>query len=359
MLASALREGGRAVLAKTTGSEPCLVLPDGSVERIARRGPPSILEQKRLVHRGARLGVDALVAEVMSIHAENHLVEGRRILIPHLVLVTNLRVDHTAAGAGSPDEVAALLALGVPAGATVLVPEAECLASLRAPVERAGGRVIAVPAGTAASVLEGSTTSPFRFGENADLVVAAGRALGLDDPTLARGVERARHDVGALRVWRVPGDGGSPPAYLVSAFAANDPDSSLRAYDRVVAALHDPAGPHLGLLCLRADRGDRTVQWADALRAGALDRCRRVFVTGRHAAALERRVRRAGPRPGAGRPPPIEVLRPSSAPALTRFLVSGLEGTGGIVLGLGNLVGTGETLVAHWSRIGDALPHGR
>ena len=124
-LAAVLGEDGRAVLAKTTGSEAAYLLPDGTVHEIRRLGPPSIIEQRRLLHRGARMGVDAVVAEVMSVHPENHRVEARRILQPQMVLVTNFRVDHIEAQGRTRREVASVLSLDVPPGAEVLVPEEE------------------------------------------------------------------------------------------------------------------------------------------------------------------------------------------------------------------------------------------
>src|SRR5437660_10097702 len=48
LIAAGLRAGGRQVLAKVTGSEPCLILPNGSEEIWPRRGPASVGEQKRL-----------------------------------------------------------------------------------------------------------------------------------------------------------------------------------------------------------------------------------------------------------------------------------------------------------------------
>jgi hypothetical protein len=218
--------------------------------------------------------------------------------------------------------------------------------------------VVAVPAGAAAPVLEGSSAPVLGFAENADLVIAAGRALGLDDGALRRGVERARHDLGALRIWKVPTAGGRAPAYLVSAFAANDPESTVRAWERVGETLRDVEGPRVGLLSLRADRADRTLQWADALAAGLPPGIRRLFVTGLHATALERRVRRMRRRGGMAGPPALQALGPTSAPGLTRLLLSCLEGSGGIVLGFGNIAGTGEELVEHWSRTGVAVLHG-
>ncbi|MGD8869549.1 MAG: Mur ligase family protein, partial [Gemmatimonadales bacterium] len=157
-LAAVLRESGRRVLAKTTGSEAALILPDGSEQQIRRRGLPSIIEQKDVVRLAAHLRVDAAVVEVMSIHPENHLVETHRILQPDLVLVTNFRVDHTAAVGETREAVAAALALDVPPGARAFVPQSESVPAFRAAVEAAGGGVvIEVPAGTAAALPGGGS----------------------------------------------------------------------------------------------------------------------------------------------------------------------------------------------------------
>ena len=366
LLASVLREDGRTVLAKTTGSEPCLVLPNGSVERIRRRGPASILEQKALLHRAARLGADAVVAEVMSIHAENHVVEGRRILVPHMVLATNFLVDHTDAQGDTQEDVGSVLALAVPRGSTVLVPEGTCPASFRSAVSGAGATLVEVGAGTGPRAHPDPT-----FSENLDLVVEAARRLGVGDDAILRGIAAARHDVGALGVWRVPASpeprGAAPNrVHLVSAFAANDPGSTMRVYDEVMARLGPlrdtaPGGPRprcVGLLSLRSDRGDRTLQWADALAAGLLERFDALLVTGLHAGALERRVQRVqGVRPAAG-PARIRVLRPASAESLTRTALAEVGPQGGVVFGFGNIGGPGVELVEHWSRTGEAVAHG-
>jgi hypothetical protein len=327
----------------------------------------------------------------MSIHAENHLVESRRILVPHVVLVTNFRVDHTEAAGDTPEDVAALLALDVPEGAAVLLPEVEALPSFQAAVEgvapgRPGDlertRVVEVTSGTAAPLFSEPADRLDAFDENLDLVVAATRFLGLDDATIRRGVERARHDVGALRIWKVasapgassagdarsrPGEPG--PAYLVNAFAANDPASTMEIHGRVMAALTSGPGaprggtdegvpPCVGLLSLRADRGDRTLQWADALGSGLLERFDVLLVTGLHAAALERRVRAVARRTGRALEGDVRVVPRASAPELTRRAVSELGAPGGVVFGFGNIGGVGRELVEHWSRTGEAVAHG-
>ncbi|NIN72575.1 MAG: poly-gamma-glutamate synthase PgsB, partial [Gemmatimonadetes bacterium] len=159
LLASVLRASGKRVLAKTTGSEPVLILPDGAERKIRRRGRPSIIEQKHVVRLAAQLGVDAAVVEVMSIHPENHLVEGQQLLKPDLVIATNFRVDHSAALGETRESVAAALALDVPPGARAFVPQRECLPAFRAALRERGGELIEVPPGGASQYFG-------RFGAN-------------------------------------------------------------------------------------------------------------------------------------------------------------------------------------------------
>jgi len=343
MLASVLRESGRRVLAKTTGAEAALILPDGSEREIRRRGRPSIIEQKHVIRVGAELGVDAAVIEVMSIHPENHLVETRQLLKPDLVLATNFRVDHTAALGETREAVAAVLGLDIPQGTRAFVPQHECLPVFRAAVQARVGELIEVPPGTAGPLLDGGSTSEVcRFTENLDLVCAAARSLGIDDRTIRAGIQRTRPDIGTLAIWRYQPAGSASVCFLVNAFAANDPESTLLVHNRLMAALGASPERCVGLMNLRRDRGDRTLQWVGALRAGFLNRFSRLYVLGLHAAALKRRTKRFddGTR--------IEVLRENRPAAITQTVLSGIRDAGGIVFGFGNIGGAGEALVSHW-----------
>ncbi|MBE0461631.1 MAG: poly-gamma-glutamate synthase PgsB, partial [Candidatus Aminicenantes bacterium] len=94
LIASVLREAGFSVLAKTTGSIPVIILPNGQEKEIKRRGVPSILEDKKILKAGAKLGVQVLVSELMGIHPERVHVESTRMLRPHIIVITNVRLDH-------------------------------------------------------------------------------------------------------------------------------------------------------------------------------------------------------------------------------------------------------------------------
>jgi poly-gamma-glutamate synthase PgsB/CapB len=354
-LAAVLSESGRKVLAKTTGSEAAYLLPDGTVQEIHRVGAPSIIEQKHLLRRGAKLGVDVVLAEVMSVRQENHQVEIHGILRPHVVLVTNFRVDHVEAQGKTREEVASVLALDVPPGARVLVPAGELEETFRERVREVGAELEMVPEGEAilpARCLPSGGTG--EFGPNLDLVWAAARSLGVSEDSIRDGICKAQDDVGALRSWRFAPEGADGSWILVNAFAANDPDSTLGIYDRITTAEDLPPELCTGLLSLRSDRGDRSLQWADTLEAGGLSRFRTLFVFGLHGPALRHRLRH---HPHAGR---IRLLPPGPPEEVMECILAGdapLSGTRPrLLFGFGNMFGLGRELVRHWRKVGE--PHG-
>src|SRR6266568_5314244 len=94
LIAAGLRAGGRKVLAKTTGSEPRLILPDGSETTWARRGPAAVREQTRLFAKASRLGVDTVVAECMAIRPEFIWASEEHLVQATTAVITNVRPDH-------------------------------------------------------------------------------------------------------------------------------------------------------------------------------------------------------------------------------------------------------------------------
>jgi hypothetical protein len=223
------------------------------------------------------------------------------------------------------------------------------LPAFRASVAARGGEVVEVPAGTA-SALVGDVpgTKLVRFAENLDLVCAAARALGIDDRAVRAGVQRSRGDIGSLRIWRYRPD-ESEPCFLVNAFAANDPESTALVHDGVMAALDLGPDHCVGLLNLRPDRGDRTLQWVSALRQGFSKRFARLYVIGLHARAVERRLRRFK------HPAPVEVIEFKDPVETTQTVLARVREVGGVAFGFGNIAGPGEALIAHWDAVGEPI----
>jgi len=344
LLASILREDGRSVLAKTTGSQAMILLPDGSQCELDRSTSPSILEQIPLVRKAARLKSDCLVAEVMSIHPENHYVECRHILQPHIVAVTNVRRDHTEAMGETEDQIASVLSLDICPQSTVFLPAAEDRESFRAEAQRCGARLMTVAEGASADLLEAAPgLADIEFRDNLDLVHAIASHLGVGHRTIIDGIRNARYDLGMLRIWRYRPDGGSRTCYLVNAFAANDPDSTLRVLSRAGTLLKGDAAGTIGILNLRADRMPRTVQWIGALNSGALGRFARLYVTGPAAGLIRRRV------------PGVQVLKAAAPEEMTRIVCREAP-DGALIFGFGNVKGSGRLLIEYWNGIGE--PYG-
>ena len=134
----------------------------------------------------------------------------------------------------------------------------------------------------------------------------------------------------------------------MNAFAANDPESTLGIYDRMTAAeTLDPASC-VGLLSLRSDRGDRSLQWAEALEAGGLSRFRTLFLSGLHGPAVRHRLRH---HPHAER---IHLLHPGPPEEVMNEVLTGHGPS--LLFGFGNMAGLGRELVRHWRKVGE--PHG-
>jgi poly-gamma-glutamate synthase PgsB/CapB len=340
LIASVLREKGMRVIAKTTGSQARMVLPDGSEANLRRRGIPSILEQQALVRQAARLDADCLVAEIMSIHPENHYVEAQQILRPHVVVITNIRSDHTDAMGKTPEEIAAVFSLDIPEKATVFVLEGESRAQIEARVRDAAATLIKVPSGCSSWLRRlGPEVARTEFADNLDLVCALGEHLGIAESMVSNGIRKTRQDIGRLRVWKYQSGETAKACYVVNGFAANDPESSLQVVKMVKHSLPGTGRQWAGLLSLRPDRADRTAQWIEALRGGKFDCFSRIYVTGAHAGIVARDVQSA------------RTLKSRQPREMMRSIMTELDDQS-VIVGLGNMKGAGELLVNFWSTEG-------
>jgi gamma-polyglutamate synthase len=347
LIAAALRGDGRSVLAKTTGSRPVFSGADGSEHLIDRPGPPTILEQKRVLRAAARGRQDALVAEMMSIRPECLRAEAARILKPDLLVITNVRVDHREEMGATVDSAAAALAEAIAPGCTVLVPAAENHPAFQAAAHRRGARLVPVPDRASGGPSAGGPGGGWEFPENRLLAAAAAEFLGVSRERAEAGMAAAVPDFGALRVWSLNENG--IPRFAVSAFAANEPQSTRRLLDRLAEIRPGLPERKIGLLNLREDREDRTRQWVEAAAEGFFADFAGILVLGRPAGPVARKLRRRGPADRF-----VQGL-PGSDPA--RIMAAARTRAGSLpasFIGLGNIAGAGAALVDHWNRVGEA-----
>ncbi len=340
LIASSLREAGFAVLAKTTGSKPVLIFPDGQEKEIERRGLASILEQKILLGVATKLKVQALVAEMMSIQPECISAESRKILVPHILVITNVRLDHLDLMGKTREEIGLSLSSSIAPGSTVFIPQEEYLPVFGTVAEKLKAKII--------QVKKNSSQEYFsrEFEENIRLALAVTDFLGLKKETALQGMKKAQPDFGSLKIFQSTFELLPQPWYLVSAFAANDPESTGKALLRVKEMIPFSGKKIIGLLNLREDRGDRTLQWFRALEEGFFSEFSKLIFIGAHARAISRKKR----------------FRFSSQTAVTAFSdkrperimekILAREKEEAILFGMGNMGGLGKKLVEYWEKIG-------
>ncbi|MBM3285322.1 MAG: poly-gamma-glutamate synthase PgsB, partial [Candidatus Aminicenantes bacterium] len=196
LVAAALREAHFSVLARTTGSKPVLLFPDGREEVIKRKGKPTILEAKKILRKASSLGADALVVEMMSIQPECLRVESRRIIRPHVLVVTNVRLDHREEQGRSKPEIASSLASAIPPRATVFLSEEELRPEFEAAAAKMNARIVGVARGFFGEA-PGTDQTPWPgFEENIRLTLAVSDFLGIPREAAWRGIGRAQPDFG-------------------------------------------------------------------------------------------------------------------------------------------------------------------
>lgn len=278
LVAAALRAHGVPALAKVTGTEPRLLLPDGSERTVRRPGPASIREELRLLLAARRLGASAVVVECMAIRPELQWTAEQAMVRATVGVVTNVRSDHTEVMGESLEEIAASLASTVPRDGTLVLGEPAFVELFAARAAELGTRVVVadpVPAG--ATWLE----------EDVATALAVTRLLGVPDAVARPAMEAAAPDPGASRE-HVARIGGREVA-LLDARAANDPESFARLC--AASPLLASNGPRVAVFNHRHDRPDRLRLFAPVLAAlpGT-----EVVVTGdRPPLTLARAVRRA------------------------------------------------------------------
>jgi len=349
LLASCLRESGVRVLAKTTGALPCLILPDGEEQELVRRGNPGPLEVKKVLREAVKQGVQGVVLEMMSIRPESLAAEATRMVAPSILVVTNVGRDHLAEMGSSKEDIAGGYAAAFSPGCTVFIPEEASLPLIEEQALKAGSTLVMVGReGYAADRLAWAGPAAGEWTQNLRLALAVAGFLGIDRQEALVAFGKARRDFGSLRIWEVTGKSPLRRCLLVSAFAANDPDSTRSLLSELEERGLFAGRKKIALLNLRSDRGDRTEQWLEALKRGKGFSFERWVVIGGPAAAFLR---------NAGRfKKDILVPRRASPKALTEWCLSLVPGDVALV-GMGNMGGTGAGLVEYWERTG--IPYDR
>jgi gamma-polyglutamate synthase len=253
LIAAGLRSGGIAVFAKTTGTSPRLIRPDGSEERIERRGPANIRENLAFVRRAAEAEAEAVVVECMALRPDLQRVLEHRMLKSHIGVITNIRPDHEDIMGEGVAALGKALAQSIPgAGLLVTAPESAKILS------EAGVIIDASRLRHPPQDLPEEYSAGFGyeiFPDNVALALAVCELCGVARTVAIEGMRSAAPDKGNVGTLRF--EVGDKTVTFINAFAANDPESTMLLWERYVG---NGAQSTIVLMNPRHDRKYRTRQ---------------------------------------------------------------------------------------------------
>ena len=342
LIAAGLREAGIRCVAKTTGTVPRFVLPNGREVPVYRPGGANVIEQKQAVTMAAAQRAEALVVECMALQPQlQWLSEAKLVRATHGV-ITNARPDHLDVMGPTEDDVARALAATVPTGGVFLTAERTHRAFFQQvcadrETRFRGAENISQP-------LTEEDIEAFSYLEhqdNIELALAVCEEIGVDNETALRGMWRAKPDPGAMTEADVEFFGRR--IVFVNGFAANDPISTRYIWEQSLRR-HREVERRIAVFNCRSDRADRSEQLAQSY-AGWTQADEVVLLgTGQYIFAREA-VK-------SGLDPTRLVFVDRTHPADIFEILLGLAETSALVMGLGNIAGPGLALAEYFANRG-------
>jgi len=268
LLAAALRESGKRTVAKVTGSKARLILPDGREEPVLRLGTtPNICEQVGILERARREGAEVIVMECMAVRPDLQKVTEQQIMHSTIGVITNIRPDHLDVMGPTVDDVAMALSSTVPRGAVAVLGDAR-YSALFARVARSRGTILKVGRPEEISPEAMRSFTYLEHEENVATVLEVTRYLNIPDEVALRGMYKALPDIGVCSRWAIEYQGCEIEFHNI--FAANDLESTMTVWQKLGMGPSQESSPctTVALLNLRADRVDRSLQYAEAVEKG-------------------------------------------------------------------------------------------
>ena len=257
LIASALREAGIVTCAKTTGTLPRMIFPDGREYPVFRPARANVIEQLRIVRKAAAYGAQALVVECMALQPYLQSLTERKMIRATHAVITNAREDHLDVMGPTERHVALALAGMIPREKKVYTAEPHHLDVFEYVADARKATVVPVGADQIDAVTEQELAgfSYLEHAENIALALAVCADLGVDRETAIRGMQNGTPDPGVLTEAHL--DFFGRRIVFVNGFAANDPESSERIWNMALERYPDFRN-RIAIFNCRADRPERS-----------------------------------------------------------------------------------------------------
>lgn len=259
LIAAGLREAGIRTVAKTTGTLPKVVFPDGSEKSVYRVGRANILEQLKILKLAAEQSAEAVVLECMALLPQNQWVSENKLVRATHTVITNIGEDHLEIMGPEKEDVALALGATIPPNQKLFTSEGEFLPIIEnICLDRDTELITSVP-NEIESVTEEDLRgfSYYEHRENVNLALRVCDSIGVDRQIALNGMQKAIPDLGATAAYRMDFFGRS--IYFVNGFAANDPASTRRVW-RMASSAFPEVQSKIAIVNCRPDRPDRSLQ---------------------------------------------------------------------------------------------------
>jgi poly-gamma-glutamate synthase PgsB/CapB len=337
LIAGGLRAGKIPTFAKTTGTLPRMIFEDGKEIPIYRPGGhANIIEQVRIFSIAAKRKVKTIIIECMAVHPVLQWFVEHRMIHATIGVITNVRPDHLDIMGPTVEDVAKALSKTVPKNAVLFTAEKKLLPIIKNVAETLNTTVYT------ASEEEISEDEMHGFDyiehrENVALALKVCQWLGVDKSTALKGMYQAQPDPGVLRTFQVRFL--KKDITFVNAFSANDKESTLLIWERLNIQ-PTPQKPVIVIITCRKDRIQRAEQFGEMI--GSSLKANYFILVGDFTKAVKKKAIRMG----LIHDKIIDLEQ--ALPAKVFDKVIELTPEYSTVVGIGNIVGWGESIIKYF-----------
>ncbi|GBF37352.1 poly-gamma-glutamate synthase PgsB [Leptospira johnsonii] len=336
LISSGLREGGFKVLAKTTGTVPRLILPDGSELNILRYGAPNILEQKFAIQEAVKQGADIIVLECMALVPFNQKVSEEKLIRATHSVITNVREDHLEIMGPEKKDVALALSGSIPKSKVLFTSEKDFFPLFQEVCISKNTEIVSARPEKYSYLNYMQGFVYYEHPENVVLALEVCESLGVKPEIAIQGMWSHRPDLGAT--FFAEYDLGEKKIAFANGFAANDPKSAASIWKN--ASLQFPKYPYkVALVNCRKDRPERSEQMAKEILSWKNNSPDLILIAGEETEVFKKTCLKLGL--GISK---IENLKYPDAKEILEFFKMSLPDKA-MVVGLGNISGLGLELL--------------
>ena len=254
LIAAGLRAGGLNTFAKTTGSTPRIINNLGNDVELHRLRSASIGEQIKLIRYFSKYKPDILVMECMAVNPQYQWISEHKIVKSTIGVITNVRPDHLDEMGTTLKDIALSMSNTIPFNSKVFTSDEKCYDILNN-VAKNRGTILELPEKNSFDKKILSQMNFIEHPENIELALKVCEFAGVNKDVALGGMIKAKPDPGALFVWDIIFKKNKNK--FVSAFAANDPSSTMKVWNLIVNGRNERKCIFLNT---RNDRRYRTIQ---------------------------------------------------------------------------------------------------